>query len=233
MKRILIWLTIIMLGSSLQTSFVCATNAGFTTNNLDPSTIDTSDICLLTTEPLKETITCFDVSENGMFAIGTGNSTQKVISVYDHEGVFQYGYCFRTQGTYGIELDNGVVYIYFVRGDIVISLDSSGGVMGVFEVENTLENNTRWQQLLYSNERTVGDTKYIAENDAILFNWLTSSYDKLIAEKPNGIRTVVYDADNTHVVRGSFILTGAILFAVVCVYYLIKTIQDRGRLMRK
>ena len=58
-------------------------------------------------------IKCFDVNETGFYAIGYKNNT---IQVYDSLGIFQFGYRFDTDGTYGITLkENSIVIIRVIK----------------------------------------------------------------------------------------------------------------------
>ena len=65
------------------------------------------------------TIKCFDVNEAGWFAVGYNNNT---IQIYDDLGVFQYGYSFRTEGTYGIELKQNSIVLYLGRSNMAVEI---------------------------------------------------------------------------------------------------------------
>lgn len=219
-----------MLTVLLCCSFVSATNAGFTTTQLQPDTAESvltnMELSFLTEEPMKQAFSCFDVSENGSFAIGTESSSYRTVCIYSPDGRFQYGYRFRSYGTFGIELEGNILRIFLVRSDIVLSLDPYGQVIHIAEVENTSENNSRWTYILYTNRRNIGDRKYIAGNGNRLLNILTSNYGKLTLQASDGIETIVYDAGYGHLIRNAVIVIAFVLIGIVCVYGAINRIQQ-------
>lgn len=174
-----------------------AMNTGFSTNELSKeeqeSFISNINITLLTAEPAKKNILCFDVNESGLVAIGQVGSNRKVLCVYNAEGAFLYGYTFNCTGTFVAEWNSEYLNIYFVRSDVIISLDSDGNILDIKEVQNTIDNNAHNNTLLYSTSRIVGDTTYLVRNDMGIFNWVATSYSQIIAMDTNGVEHIIYD----------------------------------------
>lgn len=88
-----------------------AMNTGFTTDDMEldeqQAFLSNINLSLVTEEPEKNAIDCFDVNDDGLIAIGSQNSTSKIISVYTSDGAFKYGYKFDCDGSFGVEWDNG------------------------------------------------------------------------------------------------------------------------------
>jgi hypothetical protein len=70
-------------------------NTGFSTSEPDKKQQDFlsgNAISLMYEEPKKHIISCFDVSESGLVAVGSATYGNQYIYVYDATGKFQYGY---------------------------------------------------------------------------------------------------------------------------------------------
>ena len=87
-----------------------------------PESLDPSIFYLEETKPL---IKCFDVNEDGWFALGFNNNT---IQIYDANGIFQHGYSFHTDGTYGLELKENSVILYLARSHVAVELEKTGKI---------------------------------------------------------------------------------------------------------
>lgn len=176
---------------------VLAMNTGFSTESLPQDDTDTFlkniNLSVLTSEPSKEAIECFDVNEDGFIAIGCSTFENKTVCIYTSDGDFQYGYSFECSGSFGIELDKSVLNIYFVRSDVAISVNPDGEIEEIIKIKNTSENNSYWQKCLYSTTRKIGDTEYIIKNDMGIFNLFASSHSQLISMDKNGESRIIYD----------------------------------------
>ena len=99
-----------------------AMNTGFSTSEPDEKKqqyfLSGNAISLTYEEPKKYIISCFDVSESGLVAVGSATYGNQYIYVYDATGKFQYGYAFNNPGSYGLQWDGSDLIIYFVRSDI-------------------------------------------------------------------------------------------------------------------
>ena len=131
---------------SISTIEVNAMHTGFEITELPSEEkelfISNINILSIDEEPAKKTIKCFDVNGDQLIAIGQNTSNRKTICVYSNKGVFQYGYTFNCTGDFGVEWDEEKLNIYFVRSSVIVSVSPKGEVLGAFEVENTIDNNS-------------------------------------------------------------------------------------------
>lgn len=205
---------------------VFAMNTGFTTEALsekDKATILANiNISVLKYEPPRKAITCFDVNENGLIAIGCESSENKTIGIYTSDGVFQYGYKFRDNGRFGVEWDEDNVIIYFVRGDVAVTLTPEGKVENILEIQNTIENNSYWNQFVFSTKRKIEDTEYALKNDMGVFNIFASSYSQLVVTNAKGEESVVYDVNSIHFFNVIIVFVGVLLFGCLVVFGIIR-----------
>jgi hypothetical protein len=151
-------------------------------------------------------IKCFDVNENGWYAIGYKNNT---IQIFDSLGAFQYGYRFETDGTYGIALKENSIVIYLGRSNTAVEIDPTGKCVDAEEVyfskdftENTL-NRTRKQ---------IGKINYYLERDIGIFH---GDYSRLVKADEQGAKIVLYDVTAKGYFVGvcHFIVLGIFLIA--------------------
>lgn len=238
-RRYLYWLFVFIFVFLLFTNVIeaGAMNTGFKTNHLPTEDknifISNSDISLIEDEPAKKTIVCFDVNSNKLIAIGqrTSSSTN-TICVYSSEGIFQYGYTFNCSGDFGVEWDEDNLNIYFVRSSVIVSVTPSGDILDVFEVQNTIENNSYENNFIRATERKIEDTEYIIENDMGIFNFFASSYSLITVKDSTGTERVIYDVSSTqHLNMILTIIAVCVLILVaiaVIVWHFIK--QKRGDL---
>lgn len=174
-----------------------AMNTGFTTCDMEPDIQQTflsnNDLALLTTEPEKQSIVCFDVNDDGLLLIGSGNFENKTVSVYTPDGVFKYGYKFTSSGSFGVEWDVDNIIIYFVRSDVAALVDSTGEILELKTIENTIENNSYWNHSVYSEERTVNGNKYVMKNNMGVLDVFATSYSQIVRTDSAGNSMTVYD----------------------------------------
>lgn len=165
-------------------------------------------------EPAKDSIECFDVNESGEIAIGSESHSSKIISIYSTDGVFLYALEFETEGGFGLEWQDNGLNVYFVRGSIGLNIDSQGTVLNVFSIKDTADNNTYWNDVVFSQTRKVNGIDYKIDNDLGLLNLLQSSYSRLIKTTPNGVETVIYDVGNSQLFY-SILWLGVILIVLI------------------
>ncbi len=200
---------------------VLAMNTGFSTESLPEDDVDTFlknvNISMLADEPQKKAIECFDVNENGLIAIGYSDSENKTVCIYTIDGDFQYGYSFECSGKFGIELDKSVLNIYFVRSDVAIAVNSVGEVKSILKIQNTSENNSYWNNCIFSARRKIGDTEYTLKNDMGIFNVFASSYSQLIITNKNGEKSIIYDVNSAQFLNMVLVVVGVIVFICLAV----------------
>ncbi len=192
--------------------------------------IKTSNVKLLKEEPVKESIQCFDVNKDDLIAIGTKNiSNIYYIGIYNSNGIFQYGYSFIDSGSFGIEFDNENIIIYFVRSDIVMSVNPNGDVLEIAKVDNTMENNTYANYLLSPRERVSGNNKYIPKNDMGIFNLFVGqlSYSQLVKTDELNNQTILYDVNNKSFAKTlMFFIVVLLIFATAVIVLTKLTIKS-------
>ena len=200
---------------------VLAANTGFSTEPLTEHDIDTFlkniNLSMLESEPTKEAIECFDVNEDGFIAIGCSTYKNKTVCIYTSDGEFQYGYSFECSGSFGVELDKSVLNIYFVRSDVAISVNPDGEIEEILKIQNTSENNSYWQNVLYSTKRKIGDTEYIIKNDMGIFNVFASSHSQLISTNKNGESRIIYDVNSAQFSKTLVVFIGVLVFVCIVV----------------
>lgn len=198
-----------------------AVNTGFKTNPLPieekKAFVSNSNIQILYEEPDKKTILCFDVNSNGLIAIGQKTTGKKTICVYSTDGVFQYGYTFNCSGDFGIEWDEENLNVYFIRSDVLVSVNPSGAILGAFEVENTIDNNSYVNRFLNSTKRTNGKAEYYIDNDLGILNLFAFSYSQVIVKDANGNENIIYDVGTMQFLN--IVLT--IFFACISVFVIV------------
>ena len=203
------------------TNGVFAMNTGFSTEELsekDRSTFASNiNISVLKEKPVDRAIECFDVSENGMIAIGQDGIEEKVLCVYSSDGEFQYGYTFNCTQSFGVEWDGQDINIYFVRSDVLLTVNKEGEIIDIVKVQNTTENNTYRNYMLCSTERTSGDTKYTIRNDMGFLNAFSSSYSQLIVTKSTGEEIILYDVNSDQLTKTLTVFILAVIFFLLAV----------------
>ena len=218
--RVFIGLLIGVITLSLQMP-VYAMETGFSTEAMPDAEkdkfISNVNIMVLHSEPQKRGIKCFDVSDEGLIAIGTSNSEQKTISVYTIDGDFQYGYTFHSNGSFGVEWDGDNLIIYWVRSDVAVCVDREGEIMDAVRIQNTVENNTYWNHSVFANERTVGDYNYSLKDDGIF-----GAYTQLAITNGDGEESILYEVSSEQFAEWIVIIIGIVLFVGAAVFVLVR-----------
>lgn len=189
------------------------------------SFVDNIEFKLLTEEPQKKEISCFDVNHYGDFAVCNNSTTYKNICVYSKDGSFLYGYQLKAEGSIGLEWNKRYLNIYFVRGGVIIKVNSHGEILDVADVEDTIENNDYYRHNIDSNKKLVGKKTYALKNDMGILNSFASAYSKLTITDAHGMETVVYDIGSDYQLKLSAGLVGvgafvAVVVAVVAIEFL-------------
>lgn len=205
---------------------VKAMNTGFETNHFPTEEKNTFianiNILPIGKESAKKSITCFDVNNNRLIAIGQNTLDRKTICIYSSDGVFQYGYTFNCSGAFGVEWDEENLNIYFVRSGAIVSVTPTGEVLDVFEVQNTIDNNTHSNDVLYSTRRIIGDTTYLIRNDMGIFNWIAISYSQIITIDATGAECIIYDVNSTQFLNTVVLFIFILMFVSVAVALVIR-----------
>lgn len=204
---------------------VFAMNTGFSISEMNSKDQHTflSNINLspIYDEPQKGTITCFDVNESGLIAIGFASSENKHISVYDATGKFQYGYIFNCNQSFGIQWDSDNLIIYFVRSDVAASFNSDGINVELKRIEDTIDNNSYWNHSVFSKEKTIDGNKYTIKNNMGMLNIFASSYSQLLKTDSNGNETIIYDVSATQMTKTLLITIAVLIFVALVIAIII------------
>ena len=184
--------------------------------------IDNLGISLILEEPSKKSIQCFDVNDDGMIALGHKNFNDAIISVYDSNGIFKYGYGFKYNASFGIEWNNDYINIYLIRSDILVVLDTDANVVDVVAVHNTVENDRYKNDCIFSSEKMVGDTKYALRNNMGILNFISTSYSQLVKTSSNGEEIVLYNVNNFQLIKTIVVVCFAIAFVALAIYVIFK-----------
>lgn len=206
LKRIYLLLSFVLLiVFSTNVIEVNAMNTGLSTEELPEETkttfVSNINVSPLRAEPEKRGVLCFDVNEQGMIAVGQKGSQGKEICVYTSQGEFLYGYTFNCTQSFGVEWDEQHVNIYFIRSDVIISLDSDGNILDIKSVQDTIDNNSYRNLLLYSTNRTVGNTTYLIRNDMGIFNWFALSFSQIVTIDATGTESIIYDVNSIQLTK--------------------------------
>ena len=204
---------------------IFAMNTGFIIEELTEqeknTVISNLDISVLKNEPEKKAIECFDVNQNDEIAIVYSVFDKKTICVYN-ETTFLYGFTFNSSGSIGVEWDGSNLNIYFVRSDVIISINSKGEILNVAKAKNTVENNSYVNSFIYSRKRIVGDKEYIIKNNSSVLSIFSSSYSQLIVVNTDGNETILYDVSSLQAIK---ILT---VCSIIIIFFLLMLIIIRN-----
>lgn len=201
-----------------------AMNTGFSTKELsyDQENLFVSniDLSLVDSEPPKSGVLCFDVNEQGLVAIGQVSSQRKEVCIYTSQGEFLYGYSFECSQNFGIEWDGQLINIYFIRSDVIVSVDAKGNIFDAKSIGNTIDNN-KYANSLHSTKRTVGDSIYAVRNNMGILNLFTGSYSQVVLINSSGEETVLYDINSMQLAKAivimaitSVVITAAVLIII-------------------
>ena len=125
--------------------------------------IDAINLEVYTEEYLVSGIQCFDVKEDGVYALAFGADSNSRISVYDSDGSFQYGYKFNATGDFAVEFYKDDVAIYFLRGDVLAVYDPAGVCQEIRKVSSTKQNHIYSKEILDRVYKRIPDKEYFLE----------------------------------------------------------------------
>ena len=140
-------------------------------------------------------IKCFDVNDSGYYAIGSNNNT---IQVFDSHGIFQYGYRFQNDGTYGIVLKENSIVIYLGRSNIAVEIDLTGECVSaetVYFSKDIVDN------VMNRTSKQFETVSYYLERDIGAFH---GDYSRLVKIDENEMRIVLYDVTTKGYFAGIF-----------------------------
>lgn len=160
---------------------------------------------------------CFDVRNDGMIALGFDKpGGGKYAAVLDADGTYQYGYSFRSSGSFLLDWEADGLGVIWIRSDVRGVFDSAGQCLRLesFEFDRAF---SRYASALRRTERTTDTGTYALRNDHPLAA-LSSNYGKLVYTDAQGTEHVLHDAEGASVLSGVNILA-VIVFVAVCVAF--------------
>ena len=223
--RFVIIIIIILISTNIARINASAMKTGFDTDALKQDekkqVISNINLTMFEHEPQKKTIECFDVNKNGEIALGFGKSSNKIICIYSNDGEFQRGYSFVCDGKFGVEWNNDGLMLYLVRSDIKIMINQLGEIEDVVGIQNTIDNNSYWNKVVFATSRKNGDDMYVMENNGGILNVFASSSSQLVVENSNGEKQVLYDAGSVHISNSIICFIGVLMFLAIVVWVII------------
>ena len=182
-----------------------------------PESLDPSIFYLEETKPL---IKCFDVNEDGWFALGFNNNT---IQIYDASGTFQYSYSFHTDGTYGLELNKNSVILYLARSHVAVELEKTGNSVSaeIVPFSKTFANN-----VMDRTSKNVGNVQYLLERDIGIFD---GYYSRFVSIDESGTHVVLYDTTVRGYFSGFFQYILLSIFPIGFVAIIVRKIKEEDK----
>ena len=207
MRKIYLTLLLYMLLiSNVCIMTVEAASIGMETTNISAkeksAILDTIDLQVIQVTDIEQGIHCFDVSQNNTVALGFDSR----IYVYNSDGEFQYGFSFRRDGAYGITFHEEQLAIFFLRGNVLATFDSTGNCVDIQKAVSTEKNNVLIKELLNRTEKEVAGKRYSLDRDYEIGD----SYARLIMRDEVGKETIFYDASSNHSI-GQIVLVALIV----------------------
>lgn len=170
--------------------------------------IESIELTVLTEEPSKQDIACFDISEQGLIALGFNTSPKKTVLVYDSSGVFLYGFRFSSSGSIGVAFVEENIAIYFARSNLVATYAQNGECIALENVLSTQNNSEPKQELMYATKKEVNGSEYRLERDIGI---IAQSYSRLVVTDDTGVEQILYDVTLQHNI--SIIMVGGLVLA--------------------
>lgn len=192
---------------------------GFQTSEISEDKLDSYlnnlSVSQLTEAPENLAIKSFDVSKNGLIALGSQTGQECYLHIYDSNLDFLYGFYFNCSGTYQIEWNNDYINIYYVRSDIAATYNRNGEIISIAKIDNTIDNNSYWNALR-SNKRQVNNTEFKAKNDTGILNFFQTSYSQLVKIDDLGNEIVLYNVSNFQLTKTiTIFVVMSLLLAIV------------------
>ena len=210
MKRVITITVVIVILILLTMSFPCmiCLEASATTDEIEKYGIvslspdEAADIAsnieftIVKSGPSKMNIDCFDVSNDESIAICFSRATQKTICVYSKDFTFLYGFSFYSSGSVGVSWINDELNLYFVRGDILATIDENAKITSISTFPSTTQSDKYYRHEILVTTRQIGDKQYSLNNPGIL-KVINSGYSQLIVQDSSEETHILYDTNIT------------------------------------
>lgn len=223
MKKRRIFIAIVHMSSTfcmIIFSLLLTVNATDTSNITVKNVPESLDASIIFLEETKSLIKCFDVNEDGWFALGFNNNT---IQIYDANGTFQYGYSFHTDGTYGLELQESSVVIYLARSNVAVELEKTGNSV---RAESVPFSKTFAGSVMDRTSKKVRNVQYLLERDIGIFD---GYYSRFVSIGEGGTRVILYDTTVRGYFSGIFQYILLSIFPIGFVSIIVRKIKEEDK----
>lgn len=231
MKRTQVFIIICLFGCLLNVNKkVYATETfGLVTEEMQADEIalflNNVNISVFSIEPEKKPIKCFDVNQNGMIAIGTANDNNKMVCIYSDTGNFQYGYKFKSAGSFDIELNDDILKLYFLKSDVSVSINATGEIQNVSRICNIMENDAYLNRYVKVTNKNVGEYRYVLKNNIGILGLFLSEYSKLYQVDRLNNEKLIYEVNPVHFLYILIMFLGIIVFVSITALVMINEFE--------
>lgn len=198
-----------------------AESLGFTTEPVSEKDFaalsESLKLSMLSEEPPKQKIVCFDVDGDGRLLLGLESHEQKCICVCDPEGSFRYAIAFKSSGSFALAWDGSNIVLFLARSKTALTVDPSGEIIRMVKIENTAENDRLWREILSTPERVRAEKRYQLRNESGVFNRFAGAYSQLVMTDASGESTVLYDTGESTPAGMGGMLVLAFALAAICI----------------
>lgn len=161
---------------------------------------------------------CFDVSDTECIAIGGEQLSKKIISVYNKDGDFLYGYSLNVAGKFGVGWNGINLSIYFVREKVAITVNDNCEILSCETISDSTYNDSYWNNEVFLTQRNQNDNCYTMKNKTKFINLISmSSYSLIEKTDATGKTNIIYDNSFNFAVRQItkvllvFVLIGSVI----------------------
>lgn len=185
-------------------------------------------LTLLSAEPEKDKICCFDVNIDNLIAVGTTGSEGARILIYSADGAFQYGYSFQCHQRFAVSWDSGNIAIYFVRSDIVAKFDRNGNNISLTSVEADPQSGDFWSGKITATQCTANGKTYRIQTGIGILGLVATGYSQLVVIDSRGQENIIYDISSRYRVVVLLCLVAVLLLTAFVVRMIIRGISKKN-----
>ena len=168
-----------------------------------------------------KSLSCFDISEDGLIMLCGENSTEKTICVYNSDMSFKYGYTFTSSGKVGCEFnDNSDVVVYFIRSDIAIVFDQKANCIDIYGIPTTSDNNDYLNHEVFAKSRAFQDKKYALTNDGIFK--ILPDYTELVVKNSDNVVSTIFEVPKTEIIIKILFILFWVLALLIIIFWNVK-----------
>lgn len=143
------------------------------------------------------------------------------VCVYNSDGSFRYAVKSWNSGTVDILLENGILYVRSVRGDVVYTYDFDGNLTDVINIENCRD---EYLEKFQNQPTTLGGITYRMEDYAFEMD---VTYRRLTATDTDGNTKVLYESKVLFQLGKTLMLIAWILIFVVAIFSLSRKMKTK------